>query len=199
MDFSRRRFFGALVVGSAGLAAPRVFAAVATGERPALLPQALAALDAHGRQIRHRDLVGLVDFSAPSRESRLRIVDIASGRVLSSHLVSHGRGSDPARSGWVQRLSNRPGSNASCDGAFLVGDTYYGKHGRSRRLMGLDPQNNMALSRAIVIHAASYVDRGLAQSQGMIGRSQGCFAVAPSELGEVLDRLIPGRMLFAAK
>ena len=214
---SRRRFVGGLGVGSAGLlvargaaaprgapesllppeAAPKALAA-ATGARPLLLHRALAALDRHASVIPHRDVVGIVDFAAPSRSTRFHLVDVASGKV-SSYLVAHGRGSDPANSGWVEQLSNRPGSNASCAGSFLTGETYIGKHGRSRRLAGLEPENDKALSRAIVIHAASYVDDQLASTQGRIGRSHGCFAVSEGNISEVLERLGPGRLLFAAR
>ncbi|NML93232.1 murein L,D-transpeptidase catalytic domain family protein [Novosphingobium olei] len=166
---------------------------------PKLLPQALAALQQHHGRVAERDVIGIVDFSVPSREPRFHLVDIAGGRVLSTHLVSHGKGSDPANSGWVERLSNRPGSEASCSGAFLTGPTYYGKHGRSRRLFGLDPENNLADERGIVIHAASYVDPGLAASQGRIGRSQGCFAVSQREIANVLEALGPGRLLYASR
>ena len=61
---------------------------------------------------------------------------MASGRA-SSHLVSHGRGSDPDHSGWVERFSNDFGSNASSPGGYLTADYYSGKHGRSQRLIGL--------------------------------------------------------------
>ncbi|WP_225205902.1 murein L,D-transpeptidase catalytic domain family protein [Novosphingobium huizhouense] len=166
---------------------------------PALLPRALAALQQHHARLAERDVIGIVDFSMPSREPRFHLVDIAGGRVLSTHLVSHGKGSDPANSGWVERLSNRMGSEASCSGAFLTGPTYVGKHGRSRRLLGLDPENSLASERGIVIHAASYVDAGLAAAQGRIGRSQGCFAVSQDEIGRVLAALGPGRLLFAAR
>jgi|KBSSwiStaDraftv2_1062776.scaffolds.fasta_scaffold81908_2 hypothetical protein len=164
-----------------------------------LLPQARAALDRHGYAIANRDLVGLVDFSAPSKAARFYLVDMAGGQVVSSHLVAHGRGSDPANSGWVEHLSNRPGSNASCQGAFLTGETYYGEHGRSRRLAGLDPENDQAEARAIVIHAAEYVSPTMASTQGRVGRSQGCFAVAPGEIGQVLATLGEGRLLYAVK
>ena len=164
-----------------------------------MLPRALAALDLHKSSIAHRDVIGLVDFTAPSHTARMFLVDVANGRVLSSHLVAHGRGSDPANSGYVEQLSNRPGSNASCEGSFLTGETYMGKHGRSRRLGGLDWENSLAESRGIVIHAASYVGNDMAKSQGRIGRSQGCFAVATDEITEVLTRLGTGRLLFAAK
>lgn len=200
MSFSRRHFIGAAAAaGFAGLAAPRTFAAVRSGEQPLLLARALAALDSHPTAIRHRDVIALADFAAPSRQARLRLVDIANGKVLSSHLVAHGRGSDPANRGWVEIFSNRQGSNASSRGAFVTGETYSGKHGRSRRLVGLDPDNNNALERGIVIHAASYVGEDLAASQGRIGRSQGCFALSPQDIGLVLARLRPGHLLFAGK
>lgn len=184
------------------LAAPLDFAQTAIGAdrlHALLLPQARAALDRHAARIPGRDVVGLVDFSAPSRATRFYLLDTVAGQVISTHLVAHGRGSDPANRGWVERLSNRPGSNASCQGAFMTGPEYYGEHGRSRRLIGLDPENDMAESRAIVIHAADYVSRDLVAAQGRVGRSQGCFAVSRAEIGDVLELLGPGRLLFAAK
>jgi hypothetical protein len=199
MMVSRRRFIGAVAAASAGLAMPRAFAAVGVGDRPALLPRALAALDAHAFSVRRRDILGLVDFGAPSGRARFHIIDIGNGRVLSTRLVAHGRGSDPANSGWVQRFSNQPGSNASCQGSFLTGDDYYGEHGRSGRLEGLDPENNLARSRGIVVHAAPYVSDVMVQEYGRIGRSEGCFAVSDREISEVLAQLGPGRLLFASK
>ena len=166
---------------------------------PLMVQRAVAALDAHGRNIRNRDLVGVVDFAQASREARFHLIDIEAGKVISSHLVAHGSGSDPANSGWVQRFSNEMGSNASSPGAFLTGAAYYGKHGRSRRLIGLEDANSAALERGIVIHAASYVDPDMARTQGRIGRSQGCFAFSSGDIGGVLDRLGEGRLLFATK
>ena len=199
MKFNRRHFLGGATLVSAGLLSPRAFAAVSSAERPALLPRAMAALNRQHSSILHRDLIGIVDFAQPSREQRLQIVDVANGRVAASFLVAHGKGSDPANSGWATRFSNRPGSNASCEGSFLTGDVYYGKHGRSRRLEGLDPDNSLALERGIVIHGAAYVDEALARSQGRIGRSLGCFAVRQDAVGYLLDRLGSGRLLFVSK
>lgn len=199
MKFDRRRFLGAVAASSAGLVASRGFASVKSGDQPALLKRAMAALAGHASSIPHRDVIGIVDFAVPSHLPRFHLVDIGNGRVTTSLLVAHGRGSDPANSGWVEKLSNRPGSNASCQGSFLTGDTYVGKHGKSRRVVGLDPDNSLAESRGIVIHAAGYVDRRMAMTQGRIGRSEGCFAVSHEEIGWLLARLGAGRLLFAAK
>jgi len=199
MNLNRRRFLGAMAAGGSALIAPRVFAAPLCGEAPALLPQAMAALNSHAGAIAHRDLIGIVNFAAHSRLPRLQLVDPEGGRILASLLVAHGNGSDPGNSGWPQRFSNRPGSNASSRGAFVTGQTYVGKHGRSRKLIGLDPENNLAEPRAIVIHGASYVSQAMASEQGRVGRSQGCFAVAQSDIAQLLERLGQGRMLYAWK
>lgn len=199
MKITRRHLLGAMAAGTSGVLAPRVFAAPLCGEGLALLPMAMAALDRHSAAIAHRDLIGLVNFSAHSRLPRFQLVDVAAGRVVSTMLVAHGSGSDPGNSGWVQRFSNRPGSNASSPGAFVTGESYVGKHGRSRKLRGLEPHNNLAEPRAIVIHGANYVDPILVAMQGRIGRSQGCFAVSRGDIGELLARLGPGRLLFAWK
>ncbi|MEO6041295.1 MAG: murein L,D-transpeptidase catalytic domain family protein [Croceibacterium sp.] len=171
--------------------------APAPDNRSPLLIAALAALDTHG--IAARDRIALVDFALPSSEPRLHLVDLASGQIERSWLVAHGRGSDPTGTGMVQQFSNEPGSFASCNGAFLTADRYSGEHGSSQRLIGLDPTNNNALGRAIVIHGAAYVDPALVASQGRIGRSQGCFAVAPDEVAAVMDALGPGRLIYAGK
>ena len=199
MQCNRRRFLGAAIAGTASALAPKAFAQVSFADMPDLLPRALTALNMHAPRIFNRDLIGIADFSMHSRVPRLHLVNVADGRIKASWLVAHGSGSDPANSGWVQRFSNRPGSNASSDGTFLVGATYYGQHGLSRRLEGLDTQNSNALHRAIVIHGADYVSGQLVESQGRVGRSQGCFAVSRMDIAALLGQLAPGCMLFAGK
>jgi hypothetical protein len=210
MDFSRRQFVGAAIATVLGGLAPasvpepaatllRTAPAVPKqADRPPLLDEAMAALDTHQGRVVQRDLLGLVDFSAHSSTPRFQLVDVASGRVAASCLVAHGSGSDPAHTGWVQRFSNRPGSNASSQGSYLTAHAYVGKHGRARRLIGLDPENSLALDRAIVIHGADYVSEDLAEAQGRIGRSQGCFAFSQQRIAAILDRLGEGRLLYAS-
>jgi L,D-transpeptidase catalytic domain len=161
-----------------------------------LLRRALNALEHHHDSISYRDFIGVADFSLPSRARRFHLVNLADGSVR-SHLVAHGRGSDPAHTGWLERFSNEPRSNATSAGSYRTGSLYLGAHGRSMRLEGLDSTNSNALSRAIVVHGAWYVNEGMIGSSGMLGRSEGCFAVAGSSLPEIMARLGPGRLIYA--
>jgi hypothetical protein len=163
-----------------------------------LLDRARAVLDAHPDKFALRDRVALADFGIASHERRFHIVDLTSGQAT-SYLVAHGRGSDPAHSGFLHSFSNEPESLATSEGAYLTSAFYEGKHGRSMRLVGLDPTNNHAEMRAIVVHGADYVSEDHIAAWGKIGRSEGCFAVAPHLLPQVLALLGPGRLLYAAK
>lgn len=163
---------------------------------PGLLGRALDALERHHEQIGYRDFMGVADFSRPSRVPRFHLVNLADGSVR-SHWVAHGRGSDPSHTGWLERFSNDPHSNATSAGAYRTGSLYVGAHGRSMRLEGLDPTNSNAASRAIVVHGAWYVNEQVVSHTGVLGRSQGCFAVADSSLPDILARLGPGRLIFA--
>lgn len=155
-----------------------------------------AAFERLGDRIAHRDRAVLVDFARPSAAPRLFILDLAAG---TSHAmpVAHGRGSDPANSGWLRQFSNAPGSAASCRGAFASGAFYDGQHGRSQRLLGLDPTNDKALDRAIVIHSAWYAEPDMIATHGRLGRSEGCFTVSSASLPMLLAALGPGRLLLA--
>jgi L,D-transpeptidase catalytic domain len=165
---------------------------------PSLLRRALDAVERHQDSIRSRDFIGVADFSLPSRAPRFHLVNLADGSVR-SHLVAHGRGSDPSHTGWLERFSNEPHSNATSAGAYRTGSPYVGAHGHSMRLEGLDTTNSNALSRAIVVHGAWYVNKEIIDHAGMLGRSQGCFAVAGSSLPEIMARLGPGRLIYADK
>lgn len=171
---------------------------VSSGVEPALLQRALAALDRHGAAIANRDILAIADFSLASSTPRFHVVDVAGGRVV-SHLVAHGRGSDPAHTGFLQRFSNAPRSNATSAGAYLTDGVYVGGHGRSLRLTGLDATNDNALSRGIVVHAAWYVSSDMARAHGVLGRSEGCFALSATSLPDVLGRLGSGHLIYADK
>ena len=189
---------GAVAAMTAAVARPAQAMRAETTIKPALMRRAMTALDRNRSRVAVGDVIGIADFSLASREPRFHLVDILSG-ATTTLLVAHGRGSDPAHSGWLQRFSNVPGSAASSAGAYLTGELYEGKHGRSRRLIGLDPENNNAEARAIVIHAAWYVGPEMVRDHGKLGRSEGCLAVSEHDLEMVLARLGPGRLIYADK
>ncbi|MGX7895753.1 murein L,D-transpeptidase catalytic domain family protein [Tsuneonella sp. HG222] len=219
MDFQRRHVLAGAIALTAGASAPlwsrpadgRALATAAgapenllpaayrKADMPPLLREAMAALDRHDRRVVLRDRIGVVDFTRPSGEPRFQIVDVESGEITHAWLVSHGRGSDPANTGMVQAFSNVPESNASSRGAYLTANAYVGKHGRSRRLLGLDPENSNALERAIVLHGADYVSDDMARDQNRVGRSLGCFAVAQDVRDLMLDQLGEGRLLYCGQ
>jgi hypothetical protein len=185
----------ALAVPAASVPArPRVM--VDPSVDPRIVTRARAAFDRHRSQISRPELVGIADFTRPSADPRFYLLDTNSGRVT-RHLCSHGRGSDPAHTGFLQRFSNQVGSEASSNGAYVMGDYYHGKYGRSMRVRGLDPTNNNAEPRAIVVHTAWYAEPQVAAQTGRLGRSEGCFALPNASLQEVLARLGPGHFLYA--
>ena len=197
-----RRFV--LVTGVAGIAASlaRPLLALPGYPRPPvpnlLLDRALGALEQHRARILHRDFIGIADFSLPSFLPRFHLVDVAGGQVT-SHWVAHGRGSDPEHTGWLERFSNQPRSNATSAGAYKTDSVYVGGHGRSIRLDGLDESNSNAFAREIVVHGAPYVCAEIVRDRGVLGRSLGCFALAHTSLEEVLAKLGPDRLLYADK
>jgi hypothetical protein len=192
---SRRRLLQiSATLGVCALARP----ALALAPAASVIAAARAGLQRAGSRIALRDVVGVADFSQPSSQPRFHLVDIAAARVTTT-LVAHGRGSDPAHTGWLSRFSNAPGSDCTCDGAFLTGATYVGAHGRSMRLIGLDASNSNAEARGIVVHCAPYVSPEIVRAHGVLGRSEGCFALSAADLPLVLQRLGPGRLLISAK
>jgi hypothetical protein len=175
---------------------PRPAFQAPAGIDPMLFQRAKAALMAH--PVAARDVIGIADFSKSSNEARFHVVDLASGRV-ESHLVAHGRGSDPDHSGFLERFSNEFGSYATSNGTYTTGDYYHGKYGLSMKVHGLDWSNNNAESRAIVIHNAWYAEPEMIGIHGKLGRSEGCFAFSRASQWQVMSRLGGGRMIYADK
>ncbi len=166
------------------------------GIDPALFQRAKAALDLH--RIAARDSLGIVDFSLASRDPRFHLVNLASGQV-ETFRVAHGRGSDPDHSGFVEKFSNRPGSEATSNGTYTTGEYYHGKYGLSMKVRGLDWTNNNAESRAIVIHNAWYAEPNVLAAHGKLGRSQGCFAFSRDDQWKVMRKIAGGRLIYADK
>jgi hypothetical protein len=163
---------------------------------PRMVARARAAFDRHRASIQNIDVVAIADFTKASSDPRFYLLDTNNGRVT-RHLVAHGRGSDPEHTGFLQRFSNLPGSEASSNGAYVTTEFYPGHYGRAMRVRGLDYSNSNAESRAIVVHSAWYAEPGVLASMGRLGRSEGCFALSHASLDEVLQRAGPGHFLYA--
>ena len=143
-----------------------------------------------------KDIVGIADFGLHSSQRRFHFVDLENERVQSFH-VSHGTGSDSQHDGWLKRYSNIEGSEATSRGAYMTRSWYTGRYGTSIRLDGLDPTNDQALPRAIVMHQAEYARPEHVDRWGRLGRSNGCFALGPDQFDYVLLKLSGGRLLYA--
>ncbi|MGN6063485.1 MULTISPECIES: murein L,D-transpeptidase catalytic domain-containing protein [Brevundimonas] len=165
--------------------------------RKDLIGRARAAMDVHGHKISKRDRMYLVDFQKFSGEDRFYEVDLEGGWVT-AYRTSHGRGSDPAHSGYAQQFSNRPDSHMSSIGAYATAGASWGsQQGPNVLLDGLEYSNNLARERAIIIHGADYADPAFLARQGKLGRSYGCFSVSHADLVPLRERMGEGRLLFA--
>ena len=165
--------------------------------RKELMDRAMAALDIHDHRITQRDRMYLVDFKKFSGEERLYEVDLHGGGVTLMR-TSHGRGSDPAHTGFATSFGNTPDSHMSSVGAYATAGASHGaQQGPNVLLDGLEYTNNMARERAIIIHGADYADPAFLAREGKLGRSYGCFSVAHADLPALRERMGQGRLLFA--
>lgn len=131
------------------------------------------------------DILTLIDFSLSSTEKRLWVIDLKNNIILFQSLVAHGRNSGNK---FATQFSNRSESHQSSLGFYATGETYYGKHGYSLRLDGLEKGiNNNARKRAIVIHGASYVSNEFINQHGRLGRSFGCPSLPNGDSKEIID------------
>lgn len=165
--------------------------------RPELMDRAMAALDIHKGKITQRDRMYLVDFEKFSGDERLYEVDLHGGAVTLMR-TAHGRGSDPAHSGYARDFGNTPDSYMSSVGAFATAGPGFGASaGPNVLLDGLEYSNDRARERAIIIHGADYADPDFLAREGKLGRSYGCFSVAHADLPRLRERMGEGRLLFA--
>ena len=119
---------------------------------------------------------------------------MATGEVLFHDYVAHGK-----NSGWLRgdKMSNVNNSKTSNVGLLRTAETYYGRHGYSLKLDGLESGfNDKARSRYIVIHASNYVTEAYIQANGRAGRSWGCPAVDPAISKALINKIKGGSLVF---
>lgn len=144
--------------------------------------------------ITKKNIVSIIDFSKPSTQKRLYVIDVSSGKILFNTWVAHGHNSGNE---YASQFSNSPESHQSSLGFYITLGTYTGGHGYSLRLKGCEKGiNDNAYERAIVVHGADYVGNGFINSRGVPGRSYGCPAI-PNEISkEIIDVIKGGSCLF---
>ena len=140
------------------------------------------------------NILSCVDFSLPSIQKRLWIMDLKNKKVLFHDLVAHGKNTGE---NMAKTFSNILNSNMSSLGFYVTGERYVGKHGLSLRLNGLEPgYNDMAMERAIVMHGADYVNTEIIKKLGRLGKSFGCPAVSREIAQDVINTIADGSALF---
>jgi hypothetical protein len=139
--------------------------------------------------------LAIIDYTIPSRNQRLWVVDLASKKLLFREHVAHGKGSG---GDIPTAFSNRNGSHQTSLGLFLTDRTYHGGNGYSLKLHGLSKgYNESAMERLIVMHGAGYVNPDSAQALGRLGRSLGCPAVRREVAKPMIDTLKRGQFIYA--
>ena len=145
-------------------------------------------------EYRNEEIVTIIDFSKPSIEKRLIILDLKEQKILHHTYVAHGKNTGE---NWAEKFSNKQGSNQSSLGLYKTAESYFGKHGYSLRLDGLEKGfNDKARSRAVVLHSAAYVSEGFIKKYGRLGRSFGCPAVPLENSKEIIDLIKGGSCLY---
>ena len=187
----------AAAAGAAASALPVSVRGLTDGPREVVLKAAMSAYSKALKQgaVAREGLLTIIDYTLPSTEPRLWVVDLLKGQVLYRELVAHGRGTGD---NIAKKFSNKPGSFMSSLGLFVTDESYMGQNGYSMRLRGLDKGiNDHAYERAIVMHGADYVDEGVAQALGRLGRSLGCPAVRLDIAASLIDTIKDGTVMFA--
>lgn len=169
-----------------------------SGLRSGVFAKALDAFQvAWARGDTKRTEFTIIDYELPSDKKRMWVIDLATGKLLFNERVAHGRGSDTNNDGRVDRMGNTPEAGTSNVGLLKTAETYQGKHGLSLRLDGLEQGfNHNARRRAVVVHAADYVDEKVVAGQGRAGRSLGCPALDPDVNGDVIRTIKGGSLIF---
>ena len=143
--------------------------------------------------LNNENIIAICDFSQSSDKKRLYIIDTKNYRVLINTYVAHGKNSGL---NYAQRFSNTHESLQSSLGFYVTKGTYFGKHGLSLKLEGLERGfNDNAESRAVVMHGAEYIGDSRAGSAYM-GRSFGCPAVPQAQSQKIINMLKNGTCLF---
>lgn len=174
-----------------------LIASLAPRISPIVISEAVSAMKCaqnHGVG-KNASRIAIIDYTIPSKQKRLWVVDLKARKLLFEEFVAHGQGSGDDI---PKAFSDRDGSHQTSLGLFLTDATYQGGNGYSLKLQGLSKGfNESAMRRLIVMHGARYVNPLAALSMGRLGRSWGCPAVRTEVAKPMIDTLKQGQFIYA--
>lgn len=143
---------------------------------------------------KNKNIITIIDFSRPSTEKRMFVIDLYNKNILFHTIVSHGRNSGDK---YATSFSNRHGSYQSSLGFYTTENTYQGRNGYSLVLNGLEKGiNDQAKARAVVVHGADYCSESFIKSTGRLGRSYGCPALPRKLSRPIINTIKNGSMVY---
>lgn len=146
------------------------------------------------RLVRNKNIITVIDFSKPSSQKRLYVIDLKRNKVMFQSLVAHGRNSGLE---YATSFSNENDSHKSSLGFYITLNTYSGECGYALKLKGCEKGfNDHAYERAIVMHGSEYVTEQFLKSNGFLGRSFGCPALPEKMNKKIIDVIKNGSCLF---
>lgn len=155
----------------------------------------IAYQNARKKGLIDQDILTIVDYSKPSTEKRLWVVDLKNEKVLINTHVAHGKNSGELQ---ATSFSNEVNSLKSSFGVFIANETYTGGKGYSLRLNGLEPGiNDNVYKRKVIFHGAAYVSEALAKTAKGMGRSWGCMAVSFQMIKPLIETIKNRTLVFA--
>ena len=121
------------------------------------------------------DFCLLVDMKIHSGRNRFFVWDLKADTIMSKGLCAHGYGKGSTQTHPI--FSNVEGSYCTSVGKYKTGIRSYSQYGINvhYKLHGLEPTNNNAFRRIVVLHSYSHVpEYEIAPSHLPLGYSQGC-------------------------
>lgn len=160
--------------------------------------------------VNNTDHVVIVDFTKPSHQRRLFVLDVENPKppYVQSYYVSHGsykadykntvEGPNKNTIEWGQYFSNVYGSNASSTGFYITGHTYQGRWSGANKdkfsliVHGVSTnRNDNACDRAIIVHGFEDIKES-GPNQGVHAMSFGCFMVDYAVVNQLIAQIRGG-------
>lgn len=116
-----------------------------------------AVLKKHGGSIKNKNQITIVDYTRPSNERRMFVIDLNKNQVLHNTWTANGIGNDGGKGkdgiGGSPQMSNRSGSLMSSDGFIIATNASHGnRFGPNVLLRGVDANNTNMAARAVIVH-----------------------------------------------